>query len=51
MILSLVNKSLLYYSHLKVYYLLYNIIELVQINVFWYCVYDLTFGREKENGP
>ena len=41
-------KSLLYYSQFKIYYLLYNIIELVQRNGFCYCFCNETSGCEKK---
>ena len=40
-------KSLLYYSQLKVYHYLYNVIELIQRNSFWYCFCDKTLSCEK----
>ena len=43
-------KSLFYHSQLKVYYLLYDVIVLVQTNGFWYCFCDLTPGCKRENG-
>ena len=43
-------KSLLYYSQLKICYRLYNIIELVERNGFWYCFCDETSGCESKNG-
>ena len=42
-------KSLLYYSQLKINYLLYNIIELVERNGFWYCFCNETSGCESKN--
>ena len=43
-------KSLLYHAQLKIYYLLYNIIELVQSNRFWYCFYSFIPGCHTEYG-
>ena len=40
-------KLLLYYSQLNVYHYLYNIIELIQRNSFWYCFWNKTLGCEK----
>ena len=41
-------KSLLYYyTQLKVYHYLYNVIELIQRNSFWYCFCDKTLSCEK----
>ena len=42
-------KSLLYYSQLKINYLLYNIIELVERNGFWHCFCNETSGCESKN--
>ena len=43
-------KSLLYYSQLNIYYLLYNISELVERHGFWYCFCIKTSGCENKNG-
>ena len=48
--LFLVNKKChqsLQNSQLKVYHYLYNNIELIQRNRFWYCFCDKTIGYEK----
>ena len=41
-------KSLLYYLQLKVYHYLYNVIELIQRNSFWYCFCDKTLSCENK---
>ena len=41
-------KWLLYYSQVKVYLYLYNVIDLTQRNSFSYCFCDKTLGCEKQ---
>ena len=41
-------KPLLYYLQLKVYHYLYNVIELIQRNSFWYCFCDKTLSCENK---
>ena len=42
-------KLRLYYSQLKIYYLLYNVIKLVERNAFWYCFCNETSGCASKN--
>ena len=42
--------SLLYKTQLKVYYLLYNIIKLVQSSGFWYCFCSSIVGCQTKYG-
>ena len=44
------RKLLPYHAQLKNYYLLYNIIELVQSNDFWYCFCSSIPSRQTEYG-
>ena len=41
-------KLLIFYLQLKVYHYLYNVIELVQINSFWYWFCNKTLGCRKK---
>ena len=43
------RKSLHYHAQLKIYYLLYNIIELEQSNDFWYCFCSSIPGCQTEH--